>query len=222
MRSRENARRRGHTLIEVLVAIVVLTIVFMLISSDMMALSHSDKAADETVEIAAANYYLGFMKTDQNFWQNVALGTGPTDDCGNQLGPYTNTYPSPPAQAQWNDFQYCQGAPAFVNPNDPSPQPETMQYMWSATQRLTDPNVADLTVWVRRDASSPVYEYHAMRYLSPSLVSPSPYASSPGSPSPTPTVTPTPPGSPPPPTPTPKPTPSHSPTPKPSPTPIGI
>jgi prepilin-type N-terminal cleavage/methylation domain-containing protein len=206
--------RRGQTLIEVLVAMVVLTILFVFVTGDLMAVSHGDKATDQTVEIAAANYYLGIMNGDPEFWDHVGTGSGPTDPCGQSLPSYTDSFPSPPAVPNWNQFQYCAAAPAFISPQDESsPQPITIEYMWSAAIRPSDSNAADLTIWIRRDGSAPVAEYHALRYRSPSLESPTPY------PTPTPSASPS---SSPTIAPSPRPTPSRPPTPTPSPTPIGI
>ncbi len=196
---------------EVLIALVVLTLIFVFVSGDVMAISHGDKATDQSLEITAANYYLGFMKADPAFW-SPDWSTGPVDACDDQLPPYTDSYPSPPAQANWHDYAYCPQAPAFTNPA-PNASPESVQYMWNVTQRPDDLNVADLTVWIRRDAGSPIFEYHGLRYLTPSVQTATPY------PTPTPTSSPT---GPPSPTPTPSPTIKPPPTPTPSPTPIGV
>jgi hypothetical protein len=211
-----NPARRGHTLIEVLMALLMMTVIFVFITGDMMAISHQDKATDQTVEIAGANYYLGIVKSDPGFWL-PDWGTGPQDACGDQLPPYTDAYPSPPAQPQWHDFLFCEHAPAFVDPNSSSPAPITMQYMWNVAQR-PDVNAADLTVWIRKDGSSPVYEYHALRYHVPQVIPPSPYSTG-ASPSPSPEESASPPGSP---TPGPSPTPTRPPTPTPSPTGWGV
>lgn len=206
--------QRGYSLIEVLVALVILTVIFVFVTGDMTAISHQDKAADQTIEISAANYFLGFMKSDSNFWA-PDWGTGPSDLCKNPLGPYTDTYPSPPAQPAWRDFVYCDQEPAFAEPG-PSASPLAFQYMWSASQRVGNTDAADLTVWVRRDASSPIFEYHALRYRSASVNPPTPYPPSP-TPNPSPTTPPSP-G----PSPSPHPTPSRPPTPTPTPPPFGI
>lgn len=201
---------------------VIMTIIFVFISGDMMAISHEDKATDETVEIAAANYYLGIMKSDPAFWTNIGNNAGPVDACNNNLPPYVDTFPTPPAQPTWHNFQFCALAPAFEDPNAASPAPLAIQYMWSAAPRDND-NAADLIVWIRRDGSSPVFEYHGLRYRSPGLESPIPYPTetpSPrGSPTPTPSPTVRPSVSP---TPTHAPTPTPPPTPTPSPTPVGV
>jgi prepilin-type N-terminal cleavage/methylation domain-containing protein len=223
MRSNELRGARGQTLIEVLIALLILTVLFVFVSGDLAAITSGDSAADQTLEISAANYYLGIMKSDPNFWA-TDWGTGQNDPCGNQLFPYIDVYPSPPATPapdQWHQFQYCSTDGAFKDPNG---QPETFQYMWNATPDTNDPLYqADLTIWIRRDAASKVFEYHGIRYRTPTLQTPPPYPTA----TPAPTGSPTTPPSPTPkpsatPRPTPKPTPSHPPTPKPSPTPIGV
>ena len=211
--------RRGHTLIEVMVAIAILTVVVVFISADMMNLQSADSSTDRSVEVAGADYLLGVMKSDAGFWQNGNdWSSGPSDTCLSPLGPYTDAGPSP--APSWHDmpsppsgcdpypFSDVGGPQPIASGGTPAPPiGNEIQYMWNASEHGDDPFAADLTVWVRRDASSPTFEYHAIRYEYPSqnTPTPGPTISPTGSPSP---------GSPPP---------SHGPpTPPPSPTPIGI
>jgi hypothetical protein len=223
--------RRGQTVAEVLMAIAVLSVVVVFITADLMNLARSDSATDRTLEISSANYFLGVMKSDPGFWSTDWSG-GPTEPCLAPLGPYTDTGPSP--SPSWHALPAPPaGCPAYPFSDAGGPQPiasgespapavgNTVEYMWNASEHQGDPFAADLTVWVRRDDSSPSFEYHAIRYEYPSTQTPTPEpsASPTGTPSPGPSITP---GSPPPSQQPHSPPPTHSPTPKPSPTPIGI
>jgi prepilin-type N-terminal cleavage/methylation domain-containing protein len=213
--------RRGQTLIEVLVALIILAVIFVFVSGDLAAVGSQNWATNDSLDVSAADYYLGIMKSDPQFW-DTDWTQDQTDACGNDLGAYDDVYPTAPATpdpTQWKTFTYCGETDSFFSAETPL-QGETFQYMWQAAQDPSDFNQADLTVWVRHDPDSAVYEYHAIRYRTPTLVSPTPYNA------PTPTATPssgpTSPTSPtPPPTPTAKPsaTPTAKPTPKPTPTP---
>lgn len=226
-------RRRGMTLIEVLIAIALITIIFVFITGDLTNLTNTGRVADRTIEISASDYLLGVMKSDPNFWQ-TDWQTGPGQQCLAALGPYTDAGPGP--NATWHSMPSpaagCsplpftdQGAPQPVasNATPAPPVGDTIQYMWNVAEHQGDPFAADLVVWVRRDASSPFVEYHSLRYEWPGSNTPTPTpAPTPTTPPPTSTPTSCPNCTPPPPTPTPKPTPPHSPTPKPSPTPVGV
>ena len=225
--------RSGHTLIEVMVAIAILTVVLVFVTMDMTNIASSDSATDRTIEISSANYLLGVIKSDPKFW-DTDWSSGPSEPCLAPLGPYTDSGPSP--NPSWHAMPSppagCAAYP-FTDQGDPQPVPsgatpappvgDEVEYMWNASEHQGDPFAADLTVWVRRDESSPAFVYHAIRYEYPSSSTPTPEPSaSSGTPTPTPCPTNCVPTPTPTPKPTPKPTPSHSPTPKPSPTPIGI
>ncbi|HET9341349.1 MAG TPA: prepilin-type N-terminal cleavage/methylation domain-containing protein [Candidatus Eremiobacteraceae bacterium] len=213
---------RAQTLVEVIVAIAILSVIVVMITADLTNITKADSAADRSIEISSANFLLGVMKADPGFWKGpnggVDWDTGPDDSCYVALGPYTDSGPSPapswhsiPPPQPGCSFPYSDvGAPQQGEPNQgasPAPVGDEVQYMWNASEHNGDPNAADLTVWVRRDTGSPIYEYHAIRYTSPPAGTPSG------------------------PTPTPNPTRSggggggggnHSPGPSPSPTGIGV
>src|SRR5215472_16756805 len=66
-----------------------------------------------------------------------------------------------------------QGGPQSYAANgltgSPVPVGNTIQYMWNASVHAADTNAADLTVWVRRDSSAPVFVFHAIRYQYPAV-----------------------------------------------------
>lgn len=172
---------KGQTLLEVVFAIAILSVIVVLITGDLTNATKIDASADRSIEISAANYLLGVMKSDPNFWSD--WGSGPSDTCLTELGPYTDPGPSP--SPDWhpmptpppgcNPLPFTdQGAPQQGEPGgSPAPVGDTVEYMWSAQFHGTDTNAADLTVWVRRDAGAPVFEYHAIRYTSPEAQTPS-------------------------------------------------
>ena len=200
---------RGQTLAEVLIALAILTIIAVFITGDLTNMTRVDRATDRTVEVSAANYLINVMQTDPGFWTGVDNGhdwsSGPAGTCFAGLAPYTDPGPSPsPGDTpNWHDMPTSapadcppaftdQGAPQSYSANglsgSPAPVGNTVQYMWNVTNHVPsgdvnpDPNAADLTVWVRRDASAPVFTFHAIRYEYPAPVSPSPLGA--GSPSP--------------------------------------
>lgn len=206
-------RQRGTTLLEVLVAITLLTLVFLLVSQDMIATSAAQSdAASSTVAVGEGNYLLSQMQNDSNFWSEVNPAPSMTpgngfNDCGTPVPAYSDTYAKPAPGATdgnaWhqpgNEIQ-CHGST------------NSLAYMWSASIRGSDTHAADITVWV--NSGDGVYEVHGMKKDDPQpIVVPT----APTLPTPTPTATPTVKPSAPP-TPTPKPTVKPSPTPKPSPT----
>lgn len=189
--------RRAQTLVEVLVAIALLSVIVVMITGDLTNITKTDSAADRSIEISGANFLLGVMKADPGFWNFGSGGNdwrnGPDDPCYNALGPYTDTGPNPsqtwhtiPTPQPGCSFPFTdQGAPQQGEPGvteSPAPVGDTIEYMWNASEHNGDPNAADLTVWVRRDAGAPIFEYHAVRYTTPQ-------AAAPTGPSPSPTQT---------------------------------
>src|SRR5215469_10902334 len=93
-------KRRAQTLVEVIFAIAILSVIVVLITGDLTNLTKTDSAADRSIEISAANFLLGVMKSDPGFWSNGPSGgndwgLGPDGKCYSDLGPYTDTGPSP-------------------------------------------------------------------------------------------------------------------------------
>jgi len=185
------SKRRAQTLVEVIVAIALLSVIVVMITADLTNITKADSAADRTIEISSANFLLGVMKADPGFWNGgpgngVDWNIGPQDpNCYAILGPYTDTgpSPSPTSSPNWHPMPSpqpaCampftdQGAPQQGQPGlgqSPAPVGDTVQYMWNASEHNGDPNAADLTVWIRRDSSAPVFEYHSIRYSSPGVV----------------------------------------------------
>jgi pilin/secretion family protein with methylation motif len=214
---------RGQTLAEVLVAIGILSVIVVFVTADLSNVARLDHATDRSVEVSAANFLLGVLKSDANFWQKD-WNSGPSDACLAPLGPFTDTGPSP--SPNWHPMpQAPPNCPAYPFTEAGAPQSypsggtmapaigNTIQYMWNVSEHGTDPWAADLTVWVRRDEGAPIFAYHAIRYQYPNAYEPSPIGTVTPTPSPTPTRSPQP---------TPSPKPSRPPTPTPSPTPIGV
>jgi hypothetical protein len=200
---------RGQTLLEILIAVSVMTIIFLFIAETLIASSRTlNQNAENSTEIAAANYYLGLMKSDSGFWENFTSG-GPVDICGNTLTPYDDSFPSPPASPDWHPAPACSADP--VPQGDPNHSISRVDYMWSASPNPNNGFAQDLTVWVKTsDATGDhVYVTRSIRYEDPAPGLP---------PTPTPGPSGSPPVSPPPHSPTPPPTTGPSP----SPTPIGI
>ncbi len=241
--SRRNFSRRGTTLVEVLVAVALLTIIFLFITSDLLQASQAENvSATRTESMDAANYLLGVMRTDQNFWSGAggndwaAPGLG-NDPCGNAFPPYTDKITAP----TWHPAPACtpNGSNPGIFPDMVGQQ--TFQYMWNAQNQGGSPTTAQLTVWVQVEEGGRVNVYelnstkgniHVQPTNTPVLPTPTPKVTTPPpthtptppppshTPTPPPTPTPSGHGSPtPPPTHTPTPPPTHTPTPPPTPTP---
>jgi prepilin-type N-terminal cleavage/methylation domain-containing protein len=220
--------RRGTTLIEVLVAIALLLIIFLFITSDLIQASQAEnQSATRTESVEAANYLMGVMRTDGQFWSGPGgndwasppLGNDP---CGNPYPPYTDDINAP----TWHPAPAC--TPSGNTPGifpDMVGSNQTFQYMWNAQHQGGDPNAAQLTVWVQVDEGgrTNVYELNSTRgniFAQPSPTGtlptptpkPKPSSSQPASPP----SSPSPPGSP---SAKPSPTPKGSGTPSPTPTP---
>jgi prepilin-type N-terminal cleavage/methylation domain-containing protein len=212
--------RRGTTLIEVLVAIALLLIIFLFITSDLIQSSQAENvSATRTESMNAANYLLGIMRTDNGFWGNGAVlddwatGPGGSDPCGNPFPPYTDNINAP----TWHPAPAC--TPSGSNPGlfPDMVGDQSFQYMWNAQDQPGSNGVAQLTVWVQVEEGgrTNVYELNSSR----GNISAQPTNTPIKPPTPTPPATPTPSsGSPtpkqttPPPTSTPKATPTPQPT----------
>ncbi len=214
-------RQRGSSLIEVLVATVVLTLAFLFVSGDMMASTQAEKQADNRgITLSMGNYLLDTMRTDGNFWNEQTAGVWASpppgsDPCGNGWPAYNDNITTP----TWHSMPMCSTGP-FANDAGHG----SYEYMWNATEQSGDVNAANLSVWIAantadNNGSPEIFELNQLNRNDPTLnlagVTPPPPPPS-QSPSPTPTPSPTVKPSP---TPTPSPTKTPSPTPKPSPTP---
>ena len=224
--TQKSPKQRGGSLIEVLVATVVLTLAFLFVSGDMIASTQAEKqAANRGIAISMGNYLLDYMRQDGLFWSEQSGGNWTVAPTVNQLcGTAWTSYNDSISAPTWHLVPTCAGSP-FAQVS----QHGTYYYMWNATEQ-TDINAANLTVWIESLTASnggtpEIFEMHQLNRNDPSLnmagvtppaVSPSPAVSPTPTPSPTPTRSPTPRPSP---TPTPSPTPRPSPTPTPSPTP---
>ena len=194
-------RQRGSTLFEVMVAIALLTLVFLLVSQDMIATVNAQgQAGTNSVAVSQANYLLSVVQADSggNFWSSGPPWSGysPTASCGampQMNGSYVKPPPNGPDTNPW------QALPTNCGNNN-------LEFMWAATQSPTDTNAANIQIWVK--TANGVYESTGMAARQPPGLN---YGTAP-------TKSPTPKPSP---TPTPSPTPKPSPTPTPSPT-IGV
>ena len=157
-------RQRGGSLIEVLVATVVLTLAFLFVSGDMIASTQAEKtAANRGVSIAMGNYFVDFMRQDGNFWSPAEVSGGVwsgaplgTDPCGGSWPAYNDD----PAAPTWHAVPNCVGSP-FANTSSHG----TYTYMWQAKQQ-TDPNAADLTVWIQSQTATAKAGRHPTSWVS--------------------------------------------------------
>ena len=216
---------RGTTMLEILVATLLLVLIFLFLTGDLIQSSHAENvSATRSETMNAANYMLGVMRDDSQFWA-TDWTLGPEngtlkDPCGNPWPPYTDTMTT----LTWHPAPAC-----TPNGTNPGVFPDlvgvpSFQFMWNAQQQGADPDTATLTVWVQiKENGDNIYELTSTKTH---LVTPIPGQGS----QPTLTPTPTPSISPcstncksPTPTPTPKssPTARPSPTPTPSPSPKG-
>jgi len=219
MKSRSSQSKRGTTLVEVLIAVALMTFIFIFITAELIATSQAENlASNHSQTIAASNQLLGVIKGDGSFWATGDWAAGPLfgtekDGCGKNYPGYTDTITSP----SWHPlcgitFPELNGAAVVA------------QYMWNAQIQGGDPNIAQLTLWVMTDEGgrNDIYELHGTRMKTapaPSYSAVLPVQSSPPPSTAPPSVPSIPPTSP---TPKPSPTSKPSPSPKPSPTPTGI
>jgi hypothetical protein len=228
-RRRSPNHNRGTTLLEVVVAIGLLVIIFLFVTLDLIQSSQAEGVtATHTTEISAANYLMDVIRTDpaSEFWLKdwgVGPNGGSVDPCGNNWAPYSDSITAP----DWHPAPACtpNGSnpglfPQYAGmPSDSSGFPG-FSYMWNVQQQGTDPNLAQLTVWVRfnEDGRPSVYELESTRANEVAQSANTPVVPTPAQSAATPCQvncgSPSQPPSHPPVSPTPKP--SHSPTPKPS------
>src|SRR5579862_7463463 len=134
-------RQRGTTLLEVLVAVTLLTLVFLLVSQDMIAtVGAAGQAGTNSVAVSEANYLLSTVRNDSTFWQQSNWsGWGPNPTCG-QFPVMNGSYTKPPANGpDTNDWQ---AIPAGCGNNN-------LEFMYSATQSPTDTNAANIAIWIK-------------------------------------------------------------------------
>jgi len=199
------------SLIEVLVAVVLLVVVFIFVAEQMIASSWAEsKGSQRTQNIASANYLLALMH-GAPLWASPApvVPAIPKDACGNPLTPVND---AGPPSGTWHAIPACPLTP---------PELSQVQYQWAMTNVNLDS--ANLTIWVQNTVGNKTdtYQLHAFSHQTPTQLT---LATPPPSPSITPTPSTPPPISPSPHTPTPSPSPTSTPTPKPSltPTPIPV
>ncbi len=150
--------QRGFSLIEALVATVIILMAFLVFGSGMITASQAENsAATHTQQIAVANYLLEEMRRDPNFWTPVSSpggewsGKGCTaGDCWTQISNNDKCgNPEPPYQDQSNATPHT----GLCNS-----QFGTYTFLWRADPHGAgtpgvDPMVADLTVWVFTNVS---------------------------------------------------------------------
>src|SRR5579872_4896090 len=93
MTPRSRARgKRGTTLVEVLIAMALMLLIFLFLTADLIQSSQAENlASNHSGTVAAANYLLGVMRTDSNFWGDWASGpSAPAEPCGGTWAPYTD------------------------------------------------------------------------------------------------------------------------------------
>jgi prepilin-type N-terminal cleavage/methylation domain-containing protein len=159
-------RERGFSLIEALVAVVILALTFLFAVSGMIVATQSqNKTANHVRVIEAGNYLLEQMRRDSFFWsttpQNPAEWRGTTcttvvpacwigmsasnvDDCNAVYPAYNDTYTA--NHAGWHN--------ACINGiTQNTAVPLAVKYLWRADPHgawsgSPDVNMADLTIWV--------------------------------------------------------------------------
>ena len=141
-------RQRGTTLLEVLVAVTLLTLVFLLVSQDMIATSVAQSdAASSTVAVGEGNYLLSQMQNDSNFWSEVNPAPSSTpgmgqNDCGTPVPAYSDTYTKPAPGATDGNAWHTPGVEIQCHGSTNS-----LPYLWAATVRNNDTHAADISVW---------------------------------------------------------------------------
>ncbi len=133
--TKKNTKTRGMTLIEVLVAIVLLVLVFTFVAENMIASSWAEsKSSQRSMNVSAANYFMALVSGDKNLW--AGYPDTPVDACGNPLVPVTDA--GPKSAGVWHTAPNCNLAP---------PEVSNVQYQWNETVPVQ--NSANLTVWVK-------------------------------------------------------------------------
>ncbi len=130
------------TLLEVLVALAILTMAVILFGSGMVAATTAEsKAAQHTQAIMVGNYVLEQVRRDQSFWQPSSSGGDydaacPSGNCwhtmdpsnqdtnGNVLPPYDDVLTTPPSAANWHAGFIPAGSPNLALP--------PYHYLWRA------------------------------------------------------------------------------------------
>jgi hypothetical protein len=188
------------SLLEVMVALVLLVLVFIFVAEQMMASSWAQsKSAQRSSNITAANYLMAMMHADPNIW-NLTTADVPQDPCRNNL---TQINDVGPPGGTWHSLPPCNLGPS---------ESVNLQYQWAMSHIVG--TSAELTVWVQstEDGKIDQYEIHGFTHNTP----PVNYSSTA---TPTPIPSPTAPPTTPPPTPPPTPTPAPTATPVPTMTP---
>src|SRR5215468_2864101 len=144
-------KARGMSLLEVLVAVVLLVLVFIFIADQMIASSWAQsKSSQRTLNITAANYLLQLLHGSP-LWASPApvVPDTPKDACGVAMTPVND--PGPGA-GTWHPINAC----AFTPPGL-----QNVQYQWAMTNINLDS--AQLTVWVQNteNGKTDTYELHA-------------------------------------------------------------
>ena len=191
-----NKKARGMSLIEVMVAMVLLVLIFIFVGQNMVASSWAtSKSSQRSMDISSANYFMGVMYGDGQLWGGYP--DTPKDPCGNALTPVTDAGPT--NGGAWHTPPACNLAPAEI---------AQVQYQWAETVPFQQS--AELTVWVRSTVGNMTDQYE-MRGYTHSIPTQLTLATPPPSPTATPVPTPTP---------VPTATPVKTPTPVPTPTPV--
>ena len=203
--------KRGNTLLEILVAVGLLLLIFLFLTEDLIGSSQAENVtATHTEAIAAANYFIGVMHEDPNFWSPDWLGgNGQVDPCGNLWPAYNDSIL---VSSGWHPGPACTPGPGKIGAFPDLIGVPSFEYKWLAKTQAGDPRTAELTTWVmvsmgdRQD----IYELHSTKS---NISTPPPPKGQLPTPTPTPCTTNCSSVSP-----SPSPSVSHTPTPKPSPT----
>src|ERR1022692_227723 len=107
------ATRRGVSLIEVLVALVLLVVIFVFVAENMIATSWGEsKASQRTQNISASNYLFAVMHGDPNLWAKGAYPDTPSDACGQPMTPVNDAGPT--MGGMWHTPPACPLEPAVM------------------------------------------------------------------------------------------------------------
>jgi len=139
--------QRGFSLLEALIAIVILMIAFLVWSSAMItATDGENKAGNHTEAIGAANEVLESIRRDPNFWSSE-YNAGSCPQC---WAVYNDTFGTSPLRS-------CQSIP------NPQGMPANCNFNWRATRDASSVDLADLTVIVQiQGANHQIEKYTVM------------------------------------------------------------
>ena len=177
----QRRRARGLTILEVVIAMAILTIAILLFGSGMIAATRAEaKAAEHTQAVMIGNYLIEQVRRDPNFWDATATGDydplcpgkncwphmspNNLDSAGNVLPPYDDSLATPPSNSAWHA--------GFIPITTPNLTLPSYHYLWRAdpidsTKFSANKGVAAITIelYVDQQGTQDVYVTKAMSRL---------------------------------------------------------